>query len=217
MPTDDEWRVLLPQIARIAAVVGQRKNASPTVRDELAATAVVHVYERIQHFDPARATFATWCRTVLSNHCVSLIRREAAHAKRMQRHADHVAHEHEQRLHDDPPPTPLEAQETRAEQARRPRFDIVEALEKHLQPIDRILIVVYAELCSQCNAETLARWCVDAGGVDAAALPAVEALPKMKRKQALAALLGQKIDWVRQRIFRASKRLKEHGVGGAEA
>lgn len=218
LPTDDEWHALVPQIAMIAESVGRHSNASPTVRDELEGSAVAHVYERISHFDHSLGGFPTWCRTVLKNHCISLIRCEAVRRKRVQGHADDVAHEHEQRLHDTPPPTPLEIHEAAAAEAHRPRLDVVDVLERHLvQPIDRILIVVYAELCAACGDETLARWCRDAGDVDAIALRAIEALPQRSRKQALAKLLGEKVDWVRQRMFRAGKLLKQHGVGGAEA
>lgn len=213
-PTDDEWRGLIPQIERIAIAVGRRTNASPTVRDELASSAVTHVFDRICRFDKTRASFPTWCTAILKNHCISLIRREASQAKRAKGHADIVAREHQRRLQDDPPPTPLESDEDGASGALRPRLDVVETLERHLQPIDRILIAVYADLCATCGAETLARWCLDAGGVEATALAPIEALPKTKRKQALAALLGEKNDWVRQRMFRAGRRLKERGLGG---
>lgn len=218
LPTDDEWRALVPQIARIAEFVGHRSNASPTVRDELEASAVTYVYERIAQFDRNVSAFSTWCRTVLKNRCVSLIRSEAVRRKRVQGHADAVSQEHEQRLDDDPPPTPLEIAEDDAAKAHRPRLDVVDVLERHLvQPIDRILIVVYAELCEACGDKTLTRWCDEAGGVDAAALRSIESLQQRSRKRALATLLGEKVDWVRQRIFRAGRLLKQSGVGGSEA
>jgi len=217
LPTDDEWRGFLPQIEQIAETVGRRTNASPTVRDELVASAVAHVYERITHFDPQQSAFRTWCWTVLKNHCISLIRREAVQRKRMQGHVDYVAHEHAKRLLDDPSFSPLEAQEYLADEARRPRLDIVRVLEENLQPIDRILLVGYAGLCAACGDSTLARWCVEAGDVDAAALTAIEALAKTKRKKALAGLLGEKVDWVRQRIYRATVLLKECDLGRPDA
>lgn len=217
LPTNDEWHALLPQIERIAVSVGRRNNASPTVRDELESSAVAHVYQRITHFDPTRATFSTWCQTVLRNHCVSLIRGEASRTNRGKKHAESVAHEHQQRLAGAPPPTPLETDEDQAAAARRPQVNVPEVLERHLQPIDRILLVVYAELSPACGEETLARWCTEAGGVDSAALRAIETLPKARRKQALAGMLGESVGWVRQRIFRATQRLKDRGLRGPDA
>lgn len=216
LPTDDEWRELLAQIEPIAISVGRRCNASPTVRDELVGSAVTHVYERIAHFDPAQSAFRTWCRVVLKNHCISLIRSEASRTRRVKEHADHVARIHEQRLLDEPHPTPLETAEDEAERSRRRPIDVATTLEQHLQPVDRILLAVYAELCAACGAATLARWCEEAGGVDAAALPAIEALAKSKRRKALAGLLGEKVDWVRQRMFRAVCRLRDRGIGGVD-
>lgn len=216
LPTDDEWRELLAQIDPIVISVGRRCNASPTVRDELAASAVTHVFERIEHYDRTKSGFGTWCRTVLKNHCISLIRSEAAQTKRVKRHADHVARTHEQRLLDDPPPTPLESAEDEATKGRQPALDVAATLERHLQPVDRILLAVYAELCAACGPATLARWCEEAGSVDPAALPGIEALAKSKRRQALAGLLGEKVDWVRQRMFRAVRRLRDLGIGGVD-
>ena len=216
LPTDDEWRDLLAQIEPIAITVGRLCNASPTVRDELTGSAVTHVYERIAHFDPQQSAFRTWCRTVLRNHCVSLIRSEASKTKRTQRHADHVARDHERRLLDEPPPTPLEAAEDAAAKTRHPPIEVAATLERHLKPVDRILIAVYAELCSACAAATFARWCDEAGGLDAAALRAIEGLATSRRKAALADLLGERVDWVRQRIFRAVRRLRDCGIGGAD-
>jgi RNA polymerase sigma factor (sigma-70 family) len=214
--TDDEWRDLLAQIEPIAASVGHRCNASPTVRDELADSAATHVFEHIEQYDPMKSAFRTWCRTVLRNHCVSLIRREATRVKGAKRHADRVRQAHEQRLLDEPPPTPLESAEDEAAQARRRPIDIAASLERYLQPVDRILLAVYAELSAACGPATLARWCEEAGGVDPAALGPIEALGKSKRKQALAGLLGEKVDWVRQRIFRAIRRLRDRGIGSAQ-
>jgi len=216
-PTDDHWSEWLPQIGRIAASVGRRTNASRTVRDELEGSAVTHVYERIAHFDPTRGAFSTWCQTILRNHCVSLIRGEASRINRGRRHAEDVAHKHEQRLAEAPPPTPLEVDEDRAAADRRPKIDVVATLERHLQPIDRVLLVVYAELCSTCGDATLGKWCIAAGGIDRAGLLTIEKLPKARRKQALATLCGESVGWVRQRIFRAARRLKERGVGEADA
>lgn len=217
LPTEDEWRELLAQVEPIAITVGRRCNASPTVRDELLSSAVSHVYERYDHFDPQKSAFSTWCRTVLKNHCISLIRSEAARTKRTKRHADHVARAQEQRLLDEPPPTPLEVAEEEAAKARRRPLDVSATLERHLQPVDRVLLVVYAELSTACGSATLARWCEEAGGVDATALTAIEALAKPKRKQALALLLGETVDWVRQRMFRAVQRLKDRGIEGTDA
>jgi RNA polymerase sigma factor (sigma-70 family) len=208
MPSEEESQLLIPQIERIARRVARRLNASPSVRQEFDADAVGHVFEVIDRFDAERASFGTWCQTVLRNHCVTLIRREAGRRKLIENVGNAAAIEAERRLGEGPPPSPLEERENRP-----PQIDVAKLLEERLQPLDRLLFATYAEVLSACAAETVERWCREAG-CEQAALRAIEALPRSQRKNRLAAALGENIDWVRQRIYRAVQRLKAGGIGG---
>jgi len=218
MPTDDEWRLLLPQIERIARSVANRCNASRTVRDEFAASAVSHVYAVYEKFDPGIASFRTWCGTVLRNHCVNLIRSEARGRKALDKLRDCAVEREAERLDAPPPPSPAEERETQAEQAAAQRggsaVGLVERLEKLASAQDRILVAAYYGVLSACGAETVDRWCREAGWAHAESLRALEQVPRTKRKRAIAGIVGSSADWVRQHIFRAIGRLKDGEVGG---
>jgi RNA polymerase sigma factor (sigma-70 family) len=218
MPTDEEWRSLIPQIERIARRVANRCNASPTVRDELADEAVGHIFRVYDKFNPAIANFSAWGDTVLRNLCVTLIRKEAAR----RRLADNVRQSLSSDGHVPQPGGPVrlpesEQAERAANEASVPRIDIVALLKRLPSPQDRLLLGAYQGVLSTCEAEAVNRWCRDANWDHAAALTALEELPRQQRKQAIAHIVGAKVDWVRQRIFRAVQRLKNDGTAGERA
>lgn len=207
---EEEWRQSIPLILRIARWVANRVNASVTVRDELLAEGVTHLWRKIHLFDPTQATFRTWATAVLHNLCVSMIRKEATRRNLINKARTEAQIEQERQLREGPAPSGPEQEE-----ARRPRFDIVETLDRLRHPIDRILLGAYAGVISSCRPDVVERWCREAGFEHAAALHGIEALPRARRKRALATLVGQTSDWVRQRIFRATQVLKDEGFGGA--
>ncbi len=68
-------RELVPVIRRIASRVGaDAGQAGRDLRDE----AISHVLRRLHGFDPAAGPFAAWCRRVLTNRLIDLLRRAAA-------------------------------------------------------------------------------------------------------------------------------------------
>jgi len=214
MPTEDEARRLIPQIQRLARAAANRLNASPVVRDELDAEAVGHVFGVIDTFDPRLASFSTWCFTVLRNRCVTLIRQEAARRNLGKKLGQRKALDAERHQSEGAGMSPLEAVEDAAErEARRPRFDIVQVLERHLKPNDRMLVAAYAGLLAACCPEVVDRWCREAKWNHAVAFQATANLPQRQRKEALAGIVGEKVDWVRQRIFRALRRLQDREFG----
>jgi RNA polymerase sigma factor (sigma-70 family) len=216
MPTDEEARQLAPVIERIARQVANRQNASRTVRDELAGEVVGHVFSVIHTFDPSVAKFSTWCYAVVRNHCVTLIRQEARRRGIAEKARDAAKIDEERQLLEGPAPSPAEEREEAELRAGRPRFDLVPLLDAHLQPIDRLLLAGYVGLLSAVDGDVVDRWCRDAERPDAAGLTEIEGVPKSQRKQAMARILGEKLGWVRQRIFRAVQRLKQQGLEGQD-
>lgn len=204
MPTDEEALELKPRIERIARSVATRSNASRTVRDQLYDDAVGHVFSVYHKFDPQVASFSTWCFTVLRNHCVTLIREEARKSKHLKRARDAAKVEDERRHQEKPAPSPAEEQEDRV-----PRVDLVALFDRHLDPLDRLLVAAYEGLLKRFGSVIADRWCREAGRGDAAAWLAIESLPQTQRKRAEAALIGENIDWLRTRIWRAMQTLKD--------
>lgn len=205
MYTDDQWQELLPQIEKIALRVATRLNASAGVRDELLSEATSHISDAIKSFDPDKARFSTWCKTVLRNLCVSQIRKEAVRRTRQAKYGESVARGLAAQWRGGP-----------EEIAEKPRFDLVEVLERHLLPTDRLLLATYAGVLADCGAEAVEGWCREAECADLEALRTVDALPKVNRKQALALVFGQKLSWVAQRIFRSIQAIKRGGIGRTE-
>lgn len=212
MPTDEEALQLKPQIERIARSVATRLNASRTVRDQLYDDAVGHVFSVYHKFDPQVASFTTWCFTVLRNHCVTLIREEAQRWKYLEHARDSAEIEDEHRHREKPAPSPAEEREERV-----PRTDLVALLDRHLEPLDRLLLAAYEGLLQRFGTEVADRWCREADRADAAAWRAIESLPQKQRKRAEAKLLGEEIDCVRTRLWRAMQKLKAAMAGGGGA
>lgn len=218
MPTDDEWRPLIPQIDQIARRVANRCNASQMVRTELADEAVGHMFSVYEKFNPAIASFSAWADRVLRNLCISLIRREAVRRKLTDSFREFLS----QKGQASQPVGPAELSESgSADQASHESLlsngDIEALLEKLPSAQDRLLLGAYQGILSVCDAEAVDRWCRDSGLDHAGPLRALEQLPRQQRKQALAHIFGATVDWVRQRIFRAVQRLKTDGQGGDQA
>lgn len=204
---DNQWSSLVSEIRRIANSVAIRKNASPTVRDELLAAAVEHIYDKRDKFDPARASFNTWCWTVLANLCVDLIAREAAERRRRARYRSAEEYRQEQQLRPTrPKSTGDEDDET--EDQRRPRPDLLPLLEARLTPMDRLLVATYAGVLGGFDRDVVDRWCREAACDHAADLLRVATIPQRERMRAVAETLGRKLDWVRTRMYRAFRDLR---------
>lgn len=200
--SDEEARRLVPHIERIARQVANQLNASRWVRDALAQDAVGHVFTVYHKFDPAIASFGTWCHTVLRNKCVSLIRKDAGRRRAMGGLHDEASIAEERQRREGPVSS---ADEPLVE---RPLPFLLARFEMYLVPLDRLLLGAYQGLLSRFGVEVVHRWCrADKRDGDAAFLE-IETMPQNKRKQALAQLFGETSDWVRQRIFRAVEKLR---------
>ena len=177
-----------------------------------------HVFGVYEKFNPSIAAFPAWCDTVLRNLCVSLIRKEAVRYKLADNVRESLSLGAHAREAEDPTQVAIAEQEARAANAAPgPNVDIVALLEKLPSPQDRLLIAAYQGVLSACEAEVVERWCQESNWDHAAALLALEQLPRQQRKQAVAQIVGARVDWVRQRIFRAVQRLKTDGNGGERA
>lgn len=216
MPTDEEARDRTPQILGIAKQVANRLNASTTVRDELYDAVLGHVFAVMHTYDPTKARFSTWCYTVVRNQCVTLIREEARRTKLYKKARGRAEVDEERQLKAGPAASPLEEREQDERNAAGKGFDFVPLLDRHLQPIDRLMLAAYLGVLSTVGDDVVVRWCREAGRDDAARLTVVEQLPKSQRKHAIAHALGEGLGWVRQRIFRAVQRLKDRGFGGQQ-
>jgi DNA-directed RNA polymerase specialized sigma24 family protein len=211
--TDDEWRELLPQIERIISAVGLRKNASPTVRDRLEEEAVPHLLKVIDQFNPKVASFSSWCKTVLGNFCVTLIRKEATARKRFGLYRDEFLHTHATEMRGQGWRAPPDEDEHDDAAAPPPRIDLVPVLEARLAAIDRLLVATYFGVLDFCGPAVVDRWCRDATCDKADELRRVAALPKRERQRATAEALGRKHDWVRTRIYRAMQQIGDVEFG----
>jgi RNA polymerase sigma factor (sigma-70 family) len=216
MPTDEEIRDRTQQIERIARQVANRLNASSTVRDELYDAAVGHVFAVMHTYDPTVAKFSTWCYTVLRNQCVTLIRQEAKRRKIIKKARGVAEVDEERQLRSGPAASAMEVREEGVRASTATGFQFVPLLDAHLKPIDRLMLAAYLGALSTVGDEVVARWCREAAHEGAASLAGVEQLPTTQRKEAIAAVLGESLGWVRQRIFRAVQRLKERGFGGLQ-
>jgi RNA polymerase sigma factor (sigma-70 family) len=216
MPTDDEIRDRTQQIERIARQVANRLNASSTVRDELYDAAVGHVFSVIHTYDPTLAKFSTWCYTVVRNQCVTLIRQEAKRNKIVKKARGVAEVDEERQLRSAPTASAMEESEEEARASAGTGFQFAPLLDEHLKPIDRLMLAAYLGVLSTLGDDVVARWCREAGHEGAASLAGVEQLPTSQRKEAIAAVLGESLGWVRQRIFRAVQRLKDRGFGGLQ-
>jgi len=218
MPTDEEWRSLIPQIERISRRVANRCNASRTVRDELANDAVGHIFAVYGKFNAAIASFPAWCDTVLRNLCVTLIRKEAARYRLADNVRDSLSLEGQASQRGGPAQLSESGHaDLAANEASASNVDIMALLEKLPSPQDRLLLGAYQGVLCKCNPEAVDRWCRDAGWDHAIVLRALEQLPRQQRKRAIAQIVGAKVDWVRQHIFRAVQRLKNDVNGGENA
>jgi RNA polymerase sigma factor (sigma-70 family) len=204
MPSDEEALQLKAQIDGIARMVATRCNASRTVRDRLYEDATGHVFAVLHAFDRQRGAFSTWCYTVLHNHCVSLIRAESQERKYLEHARDAARVEDERRRLEKPAPSAIEEREQ-----RMPRAQLVAAFDRHLEPLDRLLVAAYEGLLQRFGTDVCDSWCRAAGRSDSAAWHDIEAKPQGQRKKALAALLGESLAWVRTRIWRAMQALKQ--------
>ena len=203
------WADLIPAIEKIARQVGRRKNASPRVRDELETLAVSFVYEKSGLYNSAFATLNAWCQTVLSNKCVDLIKKEAADRRLI----DGVGEELRRKT-DDPEPSDDEPEP--------PEVDWVNYYRTRRSSIDRVLLILDFEHCSQFPADTIAGWIQEAGLPKEFPLKNLEAVPERSRNEAIARDLLKvkgcavtkeavtpKTAWIRQRLRRAKKDLED--------
>jgi len=204
---DDEWSSWTPHIQRIAAKVARNKNASPTVRDALLAEAVGHIYENRDKFDATRASFSTWCWTVLANLCVSLIRSEDVEHRRWKKYARDEEYRQQGQGRPGSAPSPVGSHDE-PEEPRRPRADLLPLLEARLNPMDRLLVATYAGVLGGFGGDVVDRWCREAACDHATELLRVATIPQRERKRAIAEALGRRLDWVRTRLYRALGELR---------
>lgn len=213
----DQWSALVPQIERLAKSVGLQTNATPTVRDQLCAEAVSHVYEASAEFDPCQGRFVAWCQRVLRNRCVDLIRKEAAQRRRFDRYRTDAEREFADALRAERQTVPVASgasDGTLATDPGRLRADLVNLLERHLEPLDRLLLTTYLAALDTCGDDVVDRWCREAGLDHTDDVRMIATLPQKNRKKELAKAIGRELDWVRTRIYRAVEKLKAAGLPG---
>lgn len=203
------WADLLPVIEKIARQVGLRTNASPRVRDELVTLAVSFVYEKSGHYNPAVGKFEAWCQTVLRNKCVDLIQREAADRRLIEGVGQELMGN-------------TDDLKTNDDESEIPKVDWANYYRTRRMPIDRVLLILDLERCSQFPADTVAGWIQEAGLPKEFPLKNLEAGRKRSRNEAIARELlkvegcavtkeavNTKTAWIRQRLRRAKKDLED--------
>jgi len=209
-----DWAALIPEINKIARAVGRRKNASYLVRDELGALAQSFVYKQSGYYDPSKASFGAWCRTVLGNKCVDLIRKEATRTGAIGELVDRA----NDAVHDANLPV---------DEIEIPEVDWFDLYQRKLRAIDRILMSLDLEQCSRCPEGTMASWLQEANLPGEFPVVELEKVQQRDRNRAIAEALLRvagseltpkavktKMDSIRTRLFRAKVIIQNHLQGG---
>lgn len=193
--TDANWANHGEAITRIANSVARRLNMTPETKQEFVESVNFKVFLVWDHFDPEKGVFDGWCATVLTNHGVSLIRKYANDraAKTFLRLTTSV---------EQPPSDELD----RHDEASR----AVDQLESYVGGLDRIIVAIDCTLLGRLPDDRVKSWLTAATLSSDFQWRGLEAIDrKSERRAALAKALQQSEGWLRQRINRALRKLRE--------
>jgi len=201
---DDSWDDLLPKLDGIARQIAQRLNMTATTREDFFASVAEKIFIKRADYDPNLGTMSGWCQTVLLRHGVDIIRKHGRHQKMMERFVEEVKGRGE--LYK----TPVEIDDS-------PRLDGIEALQKHADGLDRVLVAIDCQLLSQLESARTRAWLSDADLPKHFPWQEIEAIDEQAaRRKALVRILGVNPGWLRQRIFRTLKAMATRVRGDHE-
>lgn len=194
----DAWRAEKGIVEEVAAIVASQLSMLAFTKDEFLSEAMSWIWNRRHRFDPARATFRSWCSTVLRNRGVDIIRRHARdHAmKRQKRYEAQLQQRVPEIPHDDRDPADM--------------------LEAHLEGLNRVLLAVEYRLLGRLAPDRCAAWLRHPDVPARFPWQAIEAIEdRASRRKALAAACERKYAWLNQRLYRAMLTIRQ--AEGVEA
>lgn len=194
----EAWDAEKKVVEQVASIIANKLSMLPLTKDAFLDDAVSWIWNHRSRFDPSKASFRTWCSTLLHNRGVDIIRTHARERK-MKREKRYEAMNHQRRRASD-----------------RDDRDPADMLEAHLEGLNRVLVAIECQLLGRLAPDRCEAWLRHADLPTGFSWQAIEAVGnRADRRKALAAACGQNYAWVNQRIYRAIQKIRQ--AEGVEA